>query len=1054
MTRFDAGPVLAGLKDFQRDTVEHVARRFFTDPEPTRRFLVADETGLGKSVVARGVIAKTLEQLQDDASVDRIDIVYICSNADIARQNLARLEVTGSRATQMSTRLTMLARHSAALKATAPAALAKPVNLVAFTPGTSFESGWRTGQAEERALIYLLLEQQWDLSGWGRRSAIRALQATTRTFARFEDVVRYVASSLEDGPDPVIADAFAKGLATSGLQGRVERIFDDVGRKERLPDDLKDRSTKLIGELRSCLAKASIESLQPDLVILDEFQRFRSLLSVEEGGESAELARELFDYGQSKVLLLSATPYKPFTLDKETVTSGESHHKDFLETLRFLNGNPRWLSSVQEGLTAYRDALTRGGAAAEAASRVRELLTTVMTRAERPRLSTGEMVQERRRDITNLQADDVRGYVRLRELATAVEGNATLEYWKSAPYFVNFTDGYLLGEKLKKALSDDGAERLRTLVARTQHLDASALAKFHEIDMGNARLRQLADETVGQGWWQLLWLPPSMPYFQLGEPFADHAGITKRLVFSSWSATPTAIAGLLSYEAERRLVDGRLTDNSARARAAVASRLDYRLDGDRPAAMSALALFWPHPVIADLGDPLAVARSRPDETLRREDIEEVVRRRVMAQVPAEQPQVPERDAPAWTGVFGWPGAVPGMGRDDLLIALSGGSPETQQDPDRPAAEGHAGLAAHVDVALATAARSTAPHLGGSDDALQDIVRIAAHSPGNIAWRAVSRVLREGDSVAPEEHWQAAAHLAAHLRGLFNRLETTLLLDRGEDDNTYWRVVLDYCAAGNLQAVLDEYLHHLRSSISDVPLNGPTLMALIDDVVRAVGLRPAAYAPYYPLDENGPRLRSRFALRYGSPRGVSTDAAEGVQIRQQDVRTAFNSPFWPFVLTTTSAGQEGIDFHWWCSAIVHWNTPANPVDFEQREGRVHRFGGHAVRRNVAAAHRAEALRADDADPWKAAYDAADAATKDQGDFVPYWVYDGEAKIERHVYPYALSLDGPRYERLKRDLAMYRLAFGQPRQEDLLKLLDRRSDDEIGKADVIDLRPPAR
>ena len=1054
MTRFDAGPVLAGLKDFQRNTVEHVTRRFFTDIQPTRRFLVADETGLGKSVVARGVIARTLEHLQDDDSVDRIDIVYICSNADIARQNLARLEVTGSRATQMSTRLTMLARHSATLKAAASDTLAKPVNLVAFTPGTSFESGWRTGQAEERALIYLLLEKQWGLYGWERRSALRALQATTRKFARFEDEVTYMASSLKGGPDPVIADAFAKGLAMSGLEERVRRLFDDVGRRERLPDDLKDRSTKLIGELRSCLAKASIESLQPDLVILDEFQRFRSLLSVEEGGESAELARELFDYGQSKVLLLSATPYKPFTLDQETVTSGESHHKDFLETLRFLNADTGWLGSVEDALTVYRDALTRGHSAAAAAKRVRELLTTVMTRAERPRLRSGEMVQERRLDIATLQADNVRGYVRLRELASAVEANATLEYWKSAPYFVNFTDGYQLGEKLKKALSDGGGAQLRTLVERTQHIDAAALARFGEIDMGNPRLRQLADETVGQGWWQLLWLPPSMPYFQLGEPFAGHAGITKRLIFSSWSATPTAIAGLLSYEAERRLVDGRLPENSARARAAVASRLDYRIVGDRPAAMSALALFWPHPALAALGDPLAVARSRPDDLLPREDVEEVVRRQLTAEALQHGTEPDERDAAAWTGVFGWPGAIPELGADELLIALSGGSTDAEQDVDRPAAEGHAGLAAHVDLALATAARSTAPRLSRNDDVREDIVRIAVHSPGNIAWRAVARVLREGDAVEPDEHWQAAAHLAAHLRGLFNRLETTLLLDRGGDDNTYWRVVLDYCAAGNLQAVLDEYLHHLRSSISDVPLSGPALMALIDDVVRAVGLRPAAYAPYYPLDEDGPRLRSRFALRYGSPRGVSTDAAEGVQIRQQDVRTAFNSPFWPFVLTTTSAGQEGIDFHWWCSAIVHWNTPANPVDFEQREGRVHRFGGHAVRRNVAAAHRAEALRGDSADPWKAAYDAADAATKDQGDFVPYWVYDGEAKIERHIYPYALSLDGPRYERLKRDLAMYRLAFGQPRQEDLLKLLDRRSDDELGEADVIDLRPPAR
>ena len=30
-------------------------------------------------------------------------------------------------------------------------------------------------------------------------------------------------------------------------------------------------------------------------------------------------------------------------------------------------------------------------------------------------------------------------------------------------------------------------------------------------------------------------------------------------------------------------------------------------------------------------------------------------------------------------------------------------------------------------------------------------------------------------------------------------------------------------------------------------------------------------------------------------------------------------------------------------------PGNPVDLEQREGRIHRYKGHAVRRNVAASH---------------------------------------------------------------------------------------------------------
>jgi hypothetical protein len=50
------------------------------------------------------------------------------------------------------------------------------------------------------------------------------------------------------------------------------------------------------------------------------------------------------------------------------------------------------------------------------------------------------------------------------------------------------------------------------------------------------------------------------------------------------------------------------------------------------------------------------------------------------------------------------------------------------------------------------------------------------------------------------------------------------------------------------------------------------------------------------------------------------------------------------LTTISAGQEGIDSHWWSHTAVHWNTSANPVDSEQREDRVHRYGGHVIRKN--------------------------------------------------------------------------------------------------------------
>ena len=85
--------ILDGLKDFQRNTVEYVFRRMYLDDDRAYRFLVADEVGLGKTLVARGLIAKTIDHLWNEDR--RIDIIYVCSNAEIARQNIARLNVLG-----------------------------------------------------------------------------------------------------------------------------------------------------------------------------------------------------------------------------------------------------------------------------------------------------------------------------------------------------------------------------------------------------------------------------------------------------------------------------------------------------------------------------------------------------------------------------------------------------------------------------------------------------------------------------------------------------------------------------------------------------------------------------------------------------------------------------------------------------------------------------------------------------------------------------------------------------------------------------------------------
>jgi hypothetical protein len=184
-----------------------------------------------------------------------------------------------------------------------------------------------------------------------------------------------------------------------------------------------------------------------------------------------------------------------------------------------------------------------------------------------------------------------------------------------------------------------------------------------------------------------------------------------------------------------------------------------------------------------------------------------------------------------------------------------------------------------------------------------------------------------------------------------------------------------------------------------------------------------------------------------------------QFRADDVRQAFNSPFWPFVLVSTSIGQEGLDFHPYCHAVVHWNLPSNPVDLEQREGRVHRYKGHAVRKNLARRHGEVLAELDgDGDPWERLFEAACAEPDRGSDLNPFWVFplEGGAAIERHVPALPLSRESARLPALRRSLAVYRMVFGQPRQDDLVEYLLAHVDQERLEALCaefqIELTPP--
>ena len=452
---------VATLKDFQVDTAEYVLRRLYDDDNPTDRFLVADEVGMGKTLVARSVIAGAIERLQRDDTVDRIDIIYICSNADIARQNIAKLDVRGDGAKPLSTRITMLATQLRDLNRRMPDG-SKTVNLIAFTPGTSFDRGHRSGRVEERALLNLLLEPVLE----GTRAQWNALQRILRM-----DVNEWrwneICAGLEDPetlPDATVTKKFRSVIRRSPVLADLRELIDEMYGRSQLNAEQKRRRIAIVGALRRELAKVSVACLEPDLVILDEFQRFKHLLERPEADaerEVSELAHVLFTAEHVKILLLSATPYKMFTLPEERELTGDDHYSDFIGTVDFLE-QPRQEGATRRlkaALADYRRMAVTGGDPQKAKNEVEELLRKVMCRTERPVSGTADMLIERTDKLAPPSVEDLLGFVALRGIADEVGGALSVEYWKSAPYFLNFMDGYQLSEKFRRHNFDSCSRR-------------------------------------------------------------------------------------------------------------------------------------------------------------------------------------------------------------------------------------------------------------------------------------------------------------------------------------------------------------------------------------------------------------------------------------------------------------------------------------------------------------------------------------------------------------------------------------------------------------------
>ena len=324
-------------------------------------------------------------------------------------------------------------------------------------------------------------------------------------------------------------------------------------------------------------------------------------------------------------------------------------------------------------------------------------------------------------------------------------------------------------------------------------------------------------------------MPAALPYYVPRGVFADPSlvGFTKALVFSSWQLVPKVIAVLGSYEAERRMV--RLGDPAIEYGELFQRQrplLRFAQDGQRLTGMPLFTLLYPCATLAREIDPLKIARSAGASGVLADS-------NTIASAAAirnsRAPEVLDKLGPGrgplderwyWAALILLDRAhSPGMRR--WLDADGEWSWGIMADDDDTQFAQHIKLASQFFDHQETLGR---PPL----DLFEVLANIALASPAVVALRALGRHW-PGDLDAPltQSHPSeggltvpvgdltsllplpsAAAWIAMGFRTCFNRPETILLLRGLNRSEPYRRRVLDYCLDGNLQAVIDEFLHLL------------------------------------------------------------------------------------------------------------------------------------------------------------------------------------------------------------------------------------------------------
>ena len=635
--------IMSGLKDFQKATVERIDYLY---QHKQRRVLVSDEVGLGKTLIARGTVAK-LAKLRREEGDDLVKVVYICSNAAIADQNLRKLRVTHELKTESTSSSRLSMQHLNIFKQENDSDLLdRYIQLIPLTPETSFRMTAGAGTVSERALMFAHLKRMPELHSYLYELEVAMMDWATSSWNSWcRDWYEEEAVSCNEGSDGRYFEYMQYHLHKElSAIWRDDLTFMDgliaLCRAIRRNKGERVGNNAIIGQLRVIFAKISLEKLEPDLVIMDEFQRFKYLLNSDPESETGMLANKFFHARDVRMLLLSATPYKMYSTPEEIdETRLDEHYTEFLSVMKFLNEDP---DAENHFLTVWRDysirlkELTIGDTTILSAKDAAEdAMYQTVCRTERISASENADIIDDTDVAIPLEVleQDIRSYVQAQQLLDEIGANyhVPVDYIKSTPYLMSFMRDYQLKRNVEKYFKAH-PEEIRKIKKDSFWLKRIQLDRYDRIPNNNARLERVMDKVLQRGVEKLLWMPPSKPYYEMEGVYKNTAFSSKTLIFSAWEMVPRMLASLISYEAERRTVGKLAKDYEDRdvhyfysgEKRYPSARMNFSVRNGLPGAMTLFCLLYPSRFLTECYDPISCMNAKKSI----KDIKKLVRSKI------------------------------------------------------------------------------------------------------------------------------------------------------------------------------------------------------------------------------------------------------------------------------------------------------------------------------------------------------------------------------------------------------------------------------------------